>query len=402
MRIMFAVPTYWPSQDGVANITGYLARGLAGRGHELFVLTNSGDSGLLELPERERHENVEIVRMRIETKWPLVLRGRDEKSSPESYLRHIKDCQPDVLVVVCSQIWTLDWLIPYLDEITCVKVFYSHGYSKWQEKYDYAGQLKNRNILGAWILYRCKKYYDNLYKTIRKFDLAIYLSKQSNSVRYAEKYDLQNGEILENAIDDIFFDSGMRHEYPRNEKRPLTYLFVANYNGNKNQEMLLRAFADADIGKAKLVLAGYEENEYYHKLEDISRERLMTQADKEVLLLTHLEREEVIDLYRTCDIFVCSSLSETWSIVAHEAAAAAMPIISTDVGVYGDIDGVYLVGGQEEMKRAMEELFYSEAERERRGNDAYEWVIKRNCRISDKVDWLDEKLCELIRMRENA
>ena len=37
MRILFAVPSYWPSQDGVANITGYLAGGLAERGHQVLV-----------------------------------------------------------------------------------------------------------------------------------------------------------------------------------------------------------------------------------------------------------------------------------------------------------------------------------------------------------------------------
>ena len=44
MRIMFAVPCYWPSQDGVTIITSYLAQGLAARGHEVFVLASAGKS----------------------------------------------------------------------------------------------------------------------------------------------------------------------------------------------------------------------------------------------------------------------------------------------------------------------------------------------------------------------
>ena len=82
MRIMFAVPSFWPSQDGVANITGYLAKGLADKGHEIFIFTSAGNSGLQVLPEEEVYENMKIVRMRVETNWPLRLRGRDENSTP--------------------------------------------------------------------------------------------------------------------------------------------------------------------------------------------------------------------------------------------------------------------------------------------------------------------------------
>ena len=53
MKVMFAVPSFWPSQDGVANITGYLARGLAERGHEILIFTSAGKSGLQVLPESE-------------------------------------------------------------------------------------------------------------------------------------------------------------------------------------------------------------------------------------------------------------------------------------------------------------------------------------------------------------
>ena len=51
MRVFFAVPSYWPSQDGVANITGYLVEGLASRGHEVLVFTSAGNGGLQELPD---------------------------------------------------------------------------------------------------------------------------------------------------------------------------------------------------------------------------------------------------------------------------------------------------------------------------------------------------------------
>ena len=81
MLILFAVPSYWPSQDGVANITGYLAEGLVKRGHEVLILTSAGNGGLQELPDKEEHNNVKIERMRIYVRWPLRLKGRDKEST---------------------------------------------------------------------------------------------------------------------------------------------------------------------------------------------------------------------------------------------------------------------------------------------------------------------------------
>ncbi len=390
MRIMFAVPCYWPSQDGVTIITAYLAQGLAAKGHEVSVLTSAGNGGLQELPEKENHEGVDITRMRIYTRWPLVIRGRDAKSSRKEYLRHIKEFAPDALVVVCAQTWTLDWIAPYLKELDCVKVFYSHGYSAWKEHYPYRELLRKRNLVGVWQNYLCKRYFERLHRWVRSFDRAIYLSEDNNAAAYAEKYGLTNGRVLKNAIDDRFFDEDMRHGCE--EKECVSYLFVANYNQNKNQEMLIRAFGEAKIGRSRLILVGFEQNAYYDSLQELIREKISERETKEVVFCTHVSRETVIGLYRTCDVFVCSSRSEIYPIVAHEAAATAMPIISTNVGIYAKIGGVYLVEDVGQMREAMETLYYDAQERARRGQAAYEWVCGQGCRIQDKVDWLEKDL----------
>ena len=215
MKIFFAVATYWPLQDGVANITGYLAEGLSARGHEVKVLTGMGAGSGEELPRREEHDRVSIERMRIYVQWPMKLKGTDKESSPKKYLQKIREFQPDILIVVCSQIWTFDWLMPYLDKITCPKVFYSHGYSKWKKHYDHMEKLRHRNILGMIEEYKCKRYYDRLYKYIARYDRAIYLSKDSNSVEYARIHHLNNGVIIENAIEDVFFEPHMKHCYDK-------------------------------------------------------------------------------------------------------------------------------------------------------------------------------------------
>lgn len=397
MRIMFAVPCYWPSQDGVTIITSYLAGGLAARGHDVFVLTSAGNGGLQVLPETDSHEGVRITRMRVHTRWPLLIKGRDNRSTKEVYRKAVKDYAPDVLVVVCAQTWTLDWIMPCLKKLDCVKVFYSHGYSAWKTDVSYGRYLKKRDVVGAWAAYKADRYYKKLHRYIGLFDRTIYLSEDSNAAVYAKRYGLTNGRVLKNAIDDRFFSEDMRHGYE--EKACISYLFVANYNQNKNQEMLIRAFAAADIGKSRLLLVGFEENAYYEHLRDVIRETLHGQPDKEVQFCIHVSRDEVLELYRTSDVFTCSSLSENYPIVAHEAAATGMPIISTNVGIYDRIDGAYIVENTEQMSQAMEKLYHDAGERARRGQAVYEWVCRQECRIQDKVDWMERDMKELLERR---
>lgn len=399
MRIMFSVPSYWPSQNGVANITRYLAEGLAARGHEILIFTSSGNGGREKLPDTEECRlsvgQVSIERIRVYVRWPLRLKGWDKESTKKKYVNRIMTFQPDILVVVCTQTWTFDWLIPYLDKIKCSKVFYSHGYSGWKDDYSYIKELEKRNILGVLEIFLKKRYARNLYKFIAKYDLAVYLSKENDAAKYADMHQLKNGKVLENAIDDIFFDTKIRHEYLEKTHDEISYLFVANYNQNKNQEMLLKAFFNANIGKSRLIFAGYEENEYLNYLKTYAREYEGESTKKRVEFNVHLTREQIIELYKASDIFVCPSKSESYPIVAHEAAAVAMPIISTDVGIYGEIEGVYIVSDIYDMREGIEKLYYNAEERQRRGEAAFHWLNTKHCRIKDKVDWLENECKQL-------
>lgn len=400
---MFSVATYWPFQDGVAQVTGYLAEGLAAKGHEVIIYTSTGNQDLAGLAAEEKHNDVFIRRIRVYTQWPLVLKGLDRESTPERYYCAVKECCPDVLIVVCSQIWTLDWIIPYLDRLPCYKVFQSHGYSLLQKKYDIWDKVKKRNVLGAWAEYQKYRYYKNLYKVIGKFDLALYLFENNNSAEYAKEHGLTNGKILSNAIDDRFFDDEMQHiEKLPDKDLGLQYLYVANFNENKNQRMLLQAFAEANIGKSRLIFVGFSENEYLKMLREESGTLLRGKEHKKVDFKVHISREEVYDLYRESDVFVCASRSETASIVLFEAAATGMAIISTKVGLAEKLDGIVLVENKEELKNAIQQLYADHELRKENGKRLKACVESGNCRISDKVNWLEQELLELIKQETSA
>lgn len=395
MRIMFAVPCYWPSQDGVTQITKYLAEGLAARGHEVLAYTSTGNGGLQILPEKETHKGVAIERTRVDVRWPLRLKGRDQNSTKEKYYERICSFAPDVLIVVCAQTWTLDWVLPYLDRLKCVKVFYSHGYSRLGQIHLIMDKLKHRNILGAYEEWLVKRYYERLYRAVGRFDLAVYLSELNNSYLYAQEKGLANGKVLENAIEDAFVAEDMRHTEDFFKKTQIQYLYVANYNDNKNQDMLLKAFCEAEIENAVLRFAGFEENDYLTMLREHVSMWLPAQSTKRVIFDVHLTREEIYGLYRQSDVFVCTSKSENCPIVHCEAAAAGMAVISTNVGDVRLKDGILLIEDVKQLKEAMERLYADRSELYERGARLRAYMLGRKCRVEDKVDWLEGELEKL-------
>lgn len=396
MKIMFAAPSFWPSQDGVAHITEYLAEGLAKRGHEVLVFTSAGNGGLQVLPAQEEHAGVKIERMRVYVRWPLRLKGRDRESTRRVYRQRIRSYAPDVLIVVCSQTWTLDWILGCLDKIDCVKVFYSHGYSRWEKQGHMLEKLRQRNLLGVYEEWKIREYYRTLYRKLAGFDRAVYLSELNNSYLYAKEHGLTNGAVLENAIEDAFLEERMLHTREQFAQEELQYLYVANYNENKNQELLLKAFCEAEIGNATLHFTGFEENEYLERLRARLHEWMPQESGKKVVFHVHLSRQQVYELYQKCCVFVSTSRSENCPIVHCEAAACGMAVISTDVGDVRLKDGILLIHSEEELRAALEKLYADRNDAYERGQRLHRYMSTRGCRVQDKIDWLERDLEKLV------
>ena len=84
-----------------------------------------------------RNNHVDIRRIDINGKKHYFYDG-----DKETYYRLIREANPDVLIVVCTQIWTFDWIVPVLDKLNCKKILYTHGYSQYKEKYNILDQTK--------------------------------------------------------------------------------------------------------------------------------------------------------------------------------------------------------------------------------------------------------------------
>ena len=129
----------------------------------------------------------------------------------------------------------------------------------------------------------------------------------------------------------------------------------------KGYDILIRAFSLFARGKSdvQLVLGG----------DGAERESLEMLADsfscsKKIVFTGSIQREKVPRFYEDCAVFVCSSLTETFSIVTAEALCSGVPVVATKCGGPEDmIDKTngYLVdvGNPEQMAAALNVLYYN-------------------------------------------
>ena len=104
-------------------------------------------------------------------------------------------------------------------------------------------------------------------------------------------------------------------------------LYLSRLSPKKNPEMLIRAFANLDLPKTKLVLAGPNESGYLEKLQSI-RSELGLESD--VVFVGPLFGKEKISALVDADIFVLPSTNENFGNVIAESVAAGTPVVITN------------------------------------------------------------------------
>lgn len=381
MKILIAVHTYWPDNNGVQMVTQYIAEGLAKK-NEVMVVSELKDSYC----RCEDFNNVHIERIKVSIKSGKFVGDRIK------FYELIEEYGPDVLISVCTQSWPFDWMLNKLDSFPGKKILYTHGFSGLLRKYPIMQDLLRGRINALKYHWHWKQYYKAAYKYIAKYDLVTYLSENNISYWYAQKYHLKNGIILGNAVEDVFFDHNVLERTGKSDF--IRYVYVANYDTNKNQRMLLRTFYSLNISNACLTMVGSLKNEYYKNLVELKNQLDREHGKKKVDMLTGIPREKIPCILWQSDIFVCSSKKEEYPIMLCEAAAAGLPIISTNVGHAGKMEGCMIVNSEIEMKEAMEYLGENPEERFKRG-----FLLRKQAehdyKISEKILFLEKQIALL-------
>lgn len=389
MRIIFVVDTYYPRQDGVQAVTQYLAEGLVRKGHELLIITSLKKG----LKRAETHNGVTVERYEVHrNQYTMHFVG--ERRAID---RRIKEYCPDAIVFVSIGIWCFDWFRNRLNRYPGKKVLYTHGFTL-KEKYSVIEELKKVRICRQMVpllmnVYRelyWKLYKKDLAKQFHNYDKTVYLCEKESLFSYMKEQGIQNDVIIENAVEDSFFDI---RAFEKKEDEIITFINVSSYIERKNQKLLLNAFYEAKVPNAKLILIGSKQTDYYREL--LKENERLKQKHKEfkadVSILVNLSREQVKEIFKEAKVYLSASSWEAMSISVCEAAAAGLAIVSTDVGHVAMIPGAQICEKVNEFREAIMSLCFNPDVRADLGKEGYEYAWK-HYRIQTKVDELEKIL----------
>lgn len=152
--------------------------------------------------------------------------------------------------------------------------------------------------------------------------------------------------IIPNMVDDLFFERSSSLEGGGHFKPKFTIITNSFLTPIKNHSLLLESFRLLLqwLPNSELVIGG----DGYLK-EELEMHAVRLGLKDSVSFLGALSRREVKEYLDRSDLFVCTSLYETFGVAVAEALARGKPVVSTDCGGPAEIveggDGI-LVGSQ--------------------------------------------------------
>lgn len=161
-------------------------------------------------------------------------------------------------------------------------------------------------------------------------------------------------QYIPNIVNTHFFTPVQKHS----DKR-FKFINIAFLDKNKNQSMLVKAFAKVFKSNDKVTLTIVGDGPEYDTLKQLI-EKL--QMQKQIFLYGKANRDEVKKLLQQSDAFVLSSLYETFGVVVIEAMACGLPVVATKCGgpesiVQNDKLGLLAEKDTESLAQSMQYLY---------------------------------------------
>lgn len=336
MKIVFTVYTYFPLKDGVQAITQSHAEGLVKKGHEVTVITTNHNN----LEKYDIVNGVKIIRVDIETKHAI---HRGNKSNyRQIIMRECEDC--DVLINVCTQIVSTDWVFKILNELRCKKVLYMHGMIDFKWKRNDFRTVKNI-ASKLWNSLRWGLYYLYIPTQIKKYDLIINLHEFDKFTKFCKNKKINKYKIIENGINES--------EWENLDKKKTSdkdyFICISNYIQGKNQEFVLKAFYRTKSCKSKLIFMGSSKTNYLYRLKNLKEKYDKLYGYRNIEFLYDIDRALVPTYLDGAKGFLNGSIHEVFPMVIIEAMQSGIPFISTNVGCVSFLPGGIIVKDIEEM-----------------------------------------------------
>ena len=361
MKILFTVDSYYPRTSGVPVVVGYLAEGLAKKGHEVHVATRFVEGS----PEIEFHNGVKIHRFCI-----IYNRLKKCVGKTQEYIDFVLTGKFDVIIFECVECVTTDILLPHLKELKCKKILHSHGFSglsliPWTWRFNLYKTIGNTVNYYIWHHY----YFKGLYKKYgADFDNTLTLSEVDKDYSFLQEEMNIKPIVLSNAAEDMFFDEVLKSENSLKKyvvlKNENYLISVANYTEIKNQIGILKEFyKNPETKNFSMVFIGSCETPYYNKLLKTHSELEKNKDHRDVHFLKGVSRNDIPQILAHAKLYLCGSHWEAFSISLIEAMALAVPFISTDVGNARVLPGGRTIASINDMYLMIGNLLTHEEER---------------------------------------
>ena len=142
-------------------------------------------------------------------------------------------------------------------------------------------------------------------------------------------------EIVPPGVDHSIFNPACKSEARRllNLSEQKTLLFVGRIQPLKGVDLAISTLAELEDKDARLILIGSSSG-----MEGPSEQRRLTKMVKElgltnrVLFVEPQPHEKLVNWYRAADVLLMPSRSESFGLVALEAAACGLPVVASEVG----------------------------------------------------------------------
>lgn len=172
-------------------------------------------------------------------------------------------------------------------------------------------------------------------------------------------------------------------------------LSVGRLEPEKGFPRLIKAFKDADIKDAVLIIAG--EGVLRQELENLVKK---LDLSKKVIFAGHVKRNEIWSFYKAADAFILLSYSEGLGVVLWEAMYAGAPVIGSRIGGILDTIGegeergfLWEEGdGIEKLKSIFEKVFERKEieDKIKKARNYVKNIIEKNYNINDLLKKHDQ------------
>lgn len=334
MKILFCCQSYPPAGGGVARVMQELAERLAGRGHDVTVVTTKISSRQLTFLN-----NVTIKEFAVSGNMVDGLIGE-----VDLYREFVIGSEYDVMLVYAAQQWSFDALLPVLSQIRARKLHVPCGYSSFYDP-------------------KYKTYYQQMPSILAQFDCLIYNSGNYRDILFAMQHGIENYVVIPNGANEMEFAHPPLMEFRRQmaiQKDEFIFLTVGSPPSLKGHREVVLAYAQLELPfSSVLILDGrYDlaENPLEQSIPIVLR-RMLIWAAKWILrkplfpmsgfrrafnainrqkgkrvVITNLSREDIIAAFFASDLFVFASHVEYSPLVLFESVAAGLPFLTVPVG----------------------------------------------------------------------